>query len=189
MNLKKTTADHEPGGSGLGGRYNGYKLGWLHDGIFFIILVAALFVLLRFVIGISAVGGASMEPVLQNRDVVIYLRGIKDLRPGDIVSMRVPAGEYYVKRVAAVGGDVVDIRGGEVYVNDEKIEDPRVKGKTYKKEGAVIYPYTVRPGNVFVLGDNREVSMDSRAFGEVNLRQIRGKIVLRLGLWYMERPR
>ncbi len=173
---------------GLSERYNGYKLGWLHDGIFFIILVAVLFVLLRFVIGVSIVGGASMEPVLKDGDVVVYLRGVKDLKPGDIISMRVPAGEYYVKRVVAVGGDVVDIRAGELYVNDGLVTDLRVKGMTYKEEGAVIYPYTVRPGNVFVLGDNRAVSMDSRAFGEVNLRQIRGKIVLRLGLWYLERP-
>ena len=54
------------------------------------------------------------------------------------------------------------------------------QGETLEESGAVIYPYKVREGNVFVLGDNRMVSMDSRRFGEVNLHQIRGKLLLRI---------
>jgi signal peptidase I len=82
-----------------------------------------------------------------------------------------------VKRVIAVAGDVVDIRGGELYVNDELVENCYGTGETLKQDGAVLYPYTVREGNVFVLGDNRLVSVDSRSFGEVNRIQIRGKII------------
>ena len=82
---------------------------------------------------------------------------------------------------SAVGGDVVDLRDGIIYVNGKALDDPWATGETRAETGAVIYPYQVRPGNVFVLGDNREASMDSRAFGEVNLRQIKGKILFRIG--------
>lgn len=177
-----------PGAEGfeLGGevrlleRYNGLKLGWLHDSLRFILLLLALFLLFRYGIGLAIVGGDSMEPTLSDGDIVLYLRIVPAYRPGDIVSMRVPAGDYYVKRVAAVGGDRVELRDGAVFVNGEALDDPWGVGLTREETGAVVYPYAVRENNVFVLGDNREVSMDSRAFGEVNRRQIRGRILWRL---------
>ena len=58
---------------------------------------------------------------------------------------------------------------------------------TEEQTGAIIYPYKVREGNVFVLGDNRGVSKDSRMFGEVNLRQIKGRVVLRINRTGIER--
>ena len=162
-------------------KYNAYKLEWLHDSMHFIVLFAVLFVLFRFVIGFSVVGGESMEPQLENGDLVVYFRMVPEYQAGDVISIRVPSGDYYVKRVAAVGGDVVDLRGGEVYVNGAPLKDDRARGETLEESGAVIYPYKVRKGNVFVLGDNRMASMDSRAFGEVSRRQIRGRLLLKIG--------
>lgn len=162
-------------------KYNAYKLGWLHDSIHFIVLIAVLFVMFRFVIGLSVVGGDSMEPHLKNGDLVVYFRMEPVYLPGDVISIRVPSGDYYVKRIAAIGGDEVDLRDGRVYVNGEELPGTWSRGETLEESGAVIYPYKVREGNVFVLGDNRMVSLDSRRFGEVNLRQIRGKLLLRIG--------
>ena len=162
-------------------KYNGSKLGWLHDGIFLIIAVVILFCIFIFCIGFSRVGGDSMSPTLMDGDIVIYNRMNGDYKPGDIVSMRVPSGDYYIKRVIATGGDVVDLDDGRVLVNGEYLEDDWGYGETMEESGAVIYPYTVREGNVFVLGDNRTVSMDSRTFGEVNRRQIKGRIILQIG--------
>lgn len=122
-----------------------------------------------------------MLPNLRDGELVVYLRIVTEYRPGDVISMRVPAGEYYVKRVVAVGSDVVELQDGQLLVNGLPPEGDRGVGTTEPETGAVIYPYAVRSGNVFVLGDNREVSMDSRAFGEVNLRQIKGKILLQIG--------
>lgn len=167
-------------------KYNAYKLEWLHDSIHFIVLLVAVFALFRFVIGLSVVGGDSMVPRLLDKDIVVYSRLSRDYQPGDIIAMRVPSGEYYVKRVIALGGDTVEVRNGRIRVNGVEIDDPWGYGETLAERGTVIYPYLVREGNVFVLGDNRRVSMDSRTFGEVNLRQIRGKILLRAGLWYVE---
>lgn len=169
------------GGGRVLERYNALKLGWLHDSLHFIVLLVLAFLLFRFGIGLAVVGGSSMSPLLIDGDVVLYTRIVREYRPGDVVSMRVPNGEFYVKRVIAVGGDVVDIRGGRVYVNDKLLADEWACGETEEETGAVIYPYTVREGNYFVLGDNRRISMDSRSFGEVNRRQIKGKILLAIG--------
>ncbi len=170
-----------PAGGRVLERYNGWKLEWLHDSMLFLILAAVLLILFRHVIGLAVVGGDSMLPAFQDGNIVLYSRITGGYAPGDVVSMRVPSGEYYVKRIAAVGGDVVDLRDGIIYVNGKALDDPWATGETRAETGAVIYPYQVRPGNVFVLGDNREASMDSRAFGEVNLRQIKGKILFRIG--------
>ena len=161
-------------------KYNGMKLEWLHDSLHFIVLIIAVFCIFRFGIGLSVVGGDSMYPTLKNGDIVLYSRIGSDYKRGDIISMRVPSGEYYVKRVIAGGGDVVDLRDGSVYVNGEKLDEEWAYGMTETETGAVIYPYTVREGNVFVLGDNRQVSMDSRTFGEVNRRQIKGRILCQI---------
>lgn len=162
-------------------RYNGLKLGWLRDSLFFITAIAVIFILFRFVIGLSVVGGDSMNPTLEDGNVVVYYRLVSEYKPGDIVSVRIPSGEYYIKRVVATGGSSVDIMDGKLYVDDSEAEDEHAFGVTEEKTGAVIYPYNVREGNLFLLGDNREVSVDSRMFGEVNERQIKGKIIWVIG--------
>jgi len=159
-------------------RYNGLKLGWLRDSLFFITAIAVIFILFRFVIGLSVVGGDSMDPTLKDGNVVVYYRLASKYKPGDIVSVRIPSGEYYIKRVAASGGSSVDVHDGKLYVDGSEAEDEHAFGITEEETGAVIYPYDVRDGNLFLLGDNREVSVDSRMFGEVNERQIKGKIIL-----------
>ncbi|MBE6040953.1 MAG: signal peptidase I [Clostridiales bacterium] len=162
-------------------KYNGFKLGWLRDSLSLIVTIAALFVFFRFVIGLSVVGGDSMDPTLTDGTVVVYLRAEDRYDPGDIVSLRVPSGEYYIKRVVAVGESSVDLHDGKVYVDDLEKEELYAAGETNEATGAVIYPYKVRPGNLFVLGDNREVSKDSRMFGEVSRHQIKGRIFLSIG--------
>ena len=159
-------------------KYDRFKLGWLRDSLSFILMIAVVFVLFRFVIGLSIVGGDSMDPTLRDGNIVVYLRTVRNYKTGDIVSVRVPSGEFYIKRVSAVGGSTVDIHDGKLYVDGEENDDPHAHGSTEEETGAVIYPYYVREGNLFVLGDNREVSKDSRMFGEVNKRQIKGKIIL-----------
>ena len=162
-------------------QYNGSKLSWLQDSLFFIILIIAIICVFRFCIGISFVEGDSMSPTLMDGDFILYNRMVREYEKGDIVSIRVASGDYYIKRVIGVGGDVIDIDGGKVYVNGELQDESWAYGETLEQEGVILYPYTVTEGSYFVLGDNRTVSKDSRAFGEVSERQVRGKVILQVG--------
>lgn len=83
----------------------------------------------------------------------------------------------YVKRVIGIEGDEVNISSGYVYINGEKIEELYIKGETYNRD--IKFPIVVRENQIFVLGDNREVSEDSRDFGLINLNQIEGKAIFR----------
>jgi signal peptidase I len=83
-----------------------------------------------------------------------------------------------IKRVIAVGGDKVDIHDGQVFINDQLIDEPYVKGITPAWE--VEYPLIVPEDCVFVMGDNRENSQDSRSFGPIHIDSIEGKAIFRV---------
>ncbi|NLP15871.1 MAG: signal peptidase I [Clostridiales bacterium] len=83
-----------------------------------------------------------------------------------------------VKRVIAVPGDVIDIIDGYVYVNNERLDEPYIKGIT--EPGSFKLPVTVGEDQLFVMGDNRESSMDSRDFGLIDFSHVEGKAVLRI---------
>ena len=157
-------------------KFDGLKYGWLMDAKKFLLLLVLVFILFRFVIGISFVKGDSMEPTLHNEEIVLYTRLHMQCDRGDIVSVKIPSGEYYVKRIIAVEGDTIDIRDGEVYVNDKLLKEPYIEGETLQQSGRVKYPLTLKKDQIFVMGDNREESMDSRTFGVIGERQIKGKI-------------
>ncbi|NTV90512.1 MAG: signal peptidase I [Clostridiales bacterium] len=87
----------------------------------------------------------------------------------------------FIKRVVAVPGDRLDIRGdGFVYINDVKLNEPYIKeqGKTFPY--SVQFPLTVPPGYVFVMGDNRENSKDSRIIGLIGYDRIKGRAAFRI---------
>ena len=124
--------------------------------------------------------GSSMSPTLKPGNIVIALKS-SDFEQGDIISF------YYnnkvlVKRVIAFTGDWVNVaEDGYIYVNNELLDEP------YLKEGAlgecdIEMPYQVPEGRIFVCGDNRGTSLDSRsrAVGCVSEEQIVGKIVFRI---------
>lgn len=83
-----------------------------------------------------------------------------------------------VKRVIGIPGDEIDIRDGYVYLNGSILEELYVKGETYSRDKE--FPIKVEEDTVFVLGDNREVSKDSRNFGLVKINQIEGKAIFRI---------
>ncbi|WP_032120628.1 signal peptidase I [Clostridium amazonitimonense] len=102
-------------------------------------------------------------------DIKIFF---KDIFNSENVSKRM------VKRVIALPGDEIDIKDRSVYINDEKISEDYIKGDTLKRE--LNLPTKVPEGKLFVLGDNREKSRDSRNFGFIDLKSVEGKARLRV---------
>lgn len=169
-------------------KYDGLKYGWLKDTKKFLLLLVILFIVFHNVIGFSFVKGGSMEPTLLEGDIVLYTRINPQYHRGDVVSVRIPSGEYYVKRIIAMEGDVVDLRNGNIYLNGALLSEPYLHGAlTSEKEGMVKYPYTLEEGQIFVVGDNRAESMDSRSFGAIGLRQVRGRIWFRAGKFFIQK--
>lgn len=142
-----------------------------------IIVAVSIVICFFFVIGVTRVDGESMVPTLTNNQLMIFNRLYKNYKYGDIIGLKMPNGDYYVKRVIGVPGDTVDIRGGMVYLNGVQLEEPYIQGITQTSGIIVSYPITVQEGKLFVLGDNREHSVDSRALGEFSFHAVRGKIL------------
>ena len=80
--------------------------------------------------------------------------------------------KYIVKRVIGLPGDTIDIKDGYVHLNGNRLEENYVKGQTFERLG-LSYPITIPENKVFVLGDNREVSLDSRDLGLISYDQIK----------------
>jgi len=138
------------------------------------VLVATLF------LPILQIYGTSMTPTLTEGDIVVSVKGAQFER-GDVISF------YYnnkilVKRVIAFEGEYVNIgEDGTVYINNKAIEEPYLIGKAFG-ECDLKLPYQIPAGKIFVLGDHRDTSVDSRSsvMGCVSEEQIVGKIIMRV---------
>lgn len=146
--------------------------------------VLAVVLLFTFVIRLIGVDGHSMVPTLQDGDRLLVLKD-NDYEYGDIVVLRKDTflEEPIVKRVIATEGQTVDIDfvSGAVYVDGELLEEDYINEPTYVEEGTE-FPLTVPEGSIFVMGDNRNHSSDSRSsdLGTVDTRYVIGKAVFLL---------
>ena len=154
-----------------------HKYGMLHFAIEMVIGIIVVLGIAAFVVGISRVDGESMYPTLEDDQIVLFNRLDKTYEQGDIVAIKMPTGQRYVKRVIATEGDVVEIKDGAVYVNGAALNESYAVGATEPENEKIEYPLTVADDCVFVLGDNREVSVDSRSFREVSLDAVKGKLL------------
>lgn len=154
---------------------------YLHDMI--CMLVAVMAVLMLF-LRIIVVDGPSMERTLLNGDYMLLVSNMfyKEPKHGDVVVVSKQAydnGKPIVKRVIATEGQTVDIdfNEGVVYVDGVAQDEPYTKTLTTLKEGTV-FPLVVEEGKVFVMGDNRNNSKDSRStqIGQVDKREVLGKV-------------
>ena len=153
---------------------------WVQSLVGSVLVVVAIF---TFVIRMMGVDGHSMLNTLQHGDrlLVVNSKLYHDYKYGDIVILRkngVFDDDPIVKRVIAVEGQTVDIDFAEgiVYVDGEALEEDYIREPTYTAEGTE-FPLTVPEGSIFVMGDNRNGSSDSRDYrlGTVDTRYVIGK--------------
>lgn len=157
---------------------------WLETIAFSLVAVVLLF---TFVFRIVGVDGDSMKNTLQDKDRLIITHLFYQPKQGDIVIITQPnsVNKPLVKRIIALGGQTVDIDTdrGLVYVDGEVIDEPYILEPTvYMPASSPEFPYTVPEGTVFVMGDNRNNSLDSRntGVGPIDERYILGKAIFRI---------
>ncbi len=138
--------------------------------------LALTFLLLIF-IQPSIVEGSSMYPTLHHNDKMLLWK-LGEFEKGDIIvfDSHDPENNKYVKRIIGTEGDHVVIAGNVVIVNNKIIEEPYINEVGFNGNVDMV----VSEDYVFVLGDNRNHSNDSRAFGEIKLEDVDGKVVFNL---------
>jgi len=158
----------------------------------------ALFVR-TFVVEAFEIPSGSMRPTLQEGDCILALKPVYGLKMpwtgrvlvpvaeperGDVVVFDAPPtpGQDYVKRVVAVAGDTVETRNGRLRVNGRPLADDPGRYDPAAPKGD-FGPVRVPPGKLFVMGDNRNHSFDSRYWGFVDLEAVRGRAVAIYWSW------
>lgn len=153
----------------------------LRNTLFFLAVVsAAVIILVVFLFPVVQLEGTSMYPTFESGDVVVSISGAP-VSSGDIIAFY-NNNTIYVKRVVAVGGDIVDIDSeGQVYVNDQLLPEPYLIEKA-RGSCDIPLPYQVPIGQYFVLGDHRSASVDSRhaAIGCVGTDMVLGRVTWRI---------
>jgi signal peptidase I len=152
-----------------------------------VVLAVVLFWFIQtFVAQTFRVEGHSMDTTLADGQHLLIDKVSPRFMPyarGDIVVLQPPASEHtdtpFIKRVIAVAGDHVELKGGKVYVNGRALDEPYVvAGATTSPTGGGT-SWDIDPGNVLVMGDNRPHSEDGRAFGETPIDTIVGRALVR----------
>lgn len=151
---------------------------------YFIIRLAAmaamLTVMFGLLFGIAPVKDNDMFPKLAAGDLILYYRLEREFRAQDVVVFQ-KDGRRRVGRVAAAGGDSAEVTGdGRLLINGSAVTETDIFYSTFPYDGGIAYPVKLKDHQYFVLCDYRDGARDSRYFGPVDVREIRGKVLAAL---------
>ena len=149
--------------------------------LLFLILKAGLFVIfialtLLFIFGICRCGDNMMSPAFKDGDIVLYYRLEKEYAQSDAVVVE-KDGEIQVRRIVAKGGDKVDITENGLLINGYAQQEKDIFSDTLPYTKGITFPITLKEDEYFVLGDNRTIAKDSRVYGVVKEKEIKGSII------------
>jgi signal peptidase I len=149
-----------------------------------IIAVLLALVIRTFVVQAFKIPSGSMLPTLQIGDHILvnkFLYAFRPIQRGDIIVFKFPQDESrdFIKRVIGLPGDTVDVRGTQVFINGRPLSEPYAvysgspiaRSLDRERTGPLVIP----PGKLFMMGDNRDHSMDSRVWGLLDESKVKGK--------------
>ena len=151
-----------------------------------------VFIIKFFIFDVIAIDGASMQPTLHDKDrVFVSIIGYKLSQPKNqdviIFTPSIDPKHYYIKRIIGVPGDTVEIKGGKVFVNSTQLNETYLKPDTFTQAGSYLqrsdkFNIIVPKDTVFVMGDNRGGSEDSRdpLLGPIPIKSIKGHAIFRI---------
>lgn len=153
-----------------------------------VVFIGSLFIVVYlFILTPNQVKGASMENTFHTGDYILTSRvtyKFRRLERGDVIVFKSPKNPdvEYIKRIIGLPGDVINISNGVVKINDIELTEKYIAATTNLWDGGCIkdnVPYTVPPDYIFVMGDNRPKSSDSREFCAVPIESIIGDVFYR----------
>lgn len=157
------------------------KKSQIGQALIFLILKAVAFVVfiaitMLFIFGISRCDDNMMSPAFKDGDIVVYYRLDKEYSQSDAVVLE-KNGEIQVRRIIAKGGDKVDITENGLMINGYMQQEKEIFRDTLPYKEGITFPITLKKGEYFVLGDNRSIAKDSRIYGVVKEKEIKGSVI------------
>jgi signal peptidase I len=149
-----------------------------------VVAIVLAFLIRSLLFAPFVVDGTSMMPNLQDRERLIVTKLIyffEHPKPGEIIVFHATEERDYIKRVIAVGGDTVEVRNDQLLINGDPVDEPYLKDfkEQVQKDGYPLTenfgPISIPTGELFVMGDNRRNSKDSRMIGTVPLDAVVGR--------------
>ena len=151
--------------------------GWLRLGAKILLLVAIFFVFFGVCFGLHRVNDPSMSQRLEDGDLVLYSKMIDEYKVGDVVIFE-HEGQTYTSAIIAESGDLLEIdENGRLHLNGTQISDDVIITPEQKNELSMSPQFRVPTDSFFVLNENLESIKDSRSFGAINKRDMKGKVV------------